>query len=211
VNTAVMPLAQSMRLRITLSLLLGVLLLGIQRGWTQSQNETYDQTRTWLLRMNRRSPNEELRKMFEEADTRIQDLIKALDDPQKEVNLNAQVIIKYLADPTGLKSLNEWYRKQIGEGKGYSMPKLELLSEAKYLEGVESDLAKLAMKNKKIFEASAYNADDVTARLIAYNKRAKIALIEIIQGEIFTAGWHAVIKQEGDRWRLMSDNNIWVH
>jgi hypothetical protein len=133
VNTAVMPLAQSMRLRITLSLLLGVLLLGIQRGWTQSQNETYDQTRTWLLRMNRRSPNEELRKMFEEADTQIQDLIKALDDPQKEVNLNAQVIIKYLADPTGLKSLNEWYRKQIGEGKGYSMPKLELLSEAKYL------------------------------------------------------------------------------
>jgi hypothetical protein len=200
-----------MKLRIVLSLLLFFPLLGAQLGWAQSQSDKYPQTRKWLLKMDRRSPNKEIRKLFEEADARMPDLIRALDDTEKDVSINSQVIIKYLAEPEGLAALDDWYQKRKEQGKEYWIPKMNLLSEAKYLEGNDSDVARLVLKNKHLFEAFAFNASDVSARLIAYNKRAKTALVELIQGRVFTAGWHAVIKREGDKWRLMSDNNIWVH
>jgi hypothetical protein len=90
------------------------------------------------------------------------------------------------------------------------MPKMELLSEPKYLEGIDTELAKLALKNKQFFEASKFNSGDVWVKVIAYNKRSKAALLEVVQGQILTAGWHAVIREENNRWRLISDNNVWV-
>lgn len=200
-----------MRLRITLFLMMLLILLAFRSGWSQDKNGLYPETRKWLLKMDRRTGNKELRQLFEAADARMADLIRALDDPQKEISINAQVIIRYLAVQESLAALSEWYRKQNEQQKEYWMPKVELLSEATYLEGDNTDLAKLVLKNKRLFEAFKFNSGDVTAKLIAYNKRQKAALIELVQGDTFTAGWHAVIKQEGDRWRLMSDNNIWVH
>jgi hypothetical protein len=90
------------------------------------------------------------------------------------------------------------------------MPKMELLSEPKYLEGSDTDLVKLALQNKHLFEASRFNSGDVWVKVIAYNKRSKAALLEVVQGQILTAGWHAVIRDENHRWRLVSDNNVWV-
>ena len=40
------------------------------------------------------------------------DLIKALGDSEKQVSINAQVIINYLAEPNGLRALDEWYKAQ---------------------------------------------------------------------------------------------------
>jgi hypothetical protein len=91
------------------------------------------------------------------------------------------------------------------------MPKIELLAAPKSLEGNDSDLAKLALKNKDLFEAFRFDSGDVWVKVLAYNKRSKAVLLEVIQGNIFTEGWHAVIKQKDNRWRLISDNNVWVH
>jgi len=159
--------------------------------------------------MERSPANASLKKLFETGDARMTDLIAALDD-EKHISVNSQVIIKYLADPEGLRLLDNWYKQQQKSGKEYSMPKMELLPEPKYLDGTDSDLSKLAMKNKNLFEASRFNSGDVSVRLVAYNKNLHVALLEVIQGQILTAGWHSVIKLENNRWRLVSDNNVWV-
>ena len=177
----------------------------------QDSRGTYRETRKLLLKMERHPSNVQLKKAFEEADRRMPDLINALDDTEKDICVKAQVVIKYLAESEGLHALDKWYEAQKQRGKEYWMPIMKLLTEPKYLEGNGSDLAKLAMRNQDLFEASRFNEGDVSVKVIAYNKRAKAALLEVIQGEVFTAGWHAVIKQENNRWRLVSDNNVWVH
>lgn len=194
------------------TLYIAMLLIGLVTSMSQSQaqNADYSETRKLLLKMERRAGNKELKKLFEEADVRMPDLINGLNDPEKQVSVNAQVIIKYLADPAGLRALDDWYKEQQAKGGEYSMPKLELLEHPKYLQGSDSNLARLATKNKKMFEASRFNSGDVWIRVIAYNKRSKAALLEVVQGEIFTAGWHAVIREENNRWVLLSDNNVWV-
>jgi len=176
----------------------------------QVVNATYGKTRELLLKMERRAGNRQLKTLFEQADIRMPDLINALSDPEKQISINAQVIIKYLADPAGLRALDDWYKAQNKMGREFSMPEIALLGDPKYLEGGDSDLAKLALKNKHLFEASRFNSGDVWIKVIAYNKRSKAALLEVVQGQILTAGWHAVIRQENNRWRLVSDTNVWV-
>jgi hypothetical protein len=158
--------------------------------------------------MERIQANKQLAKLFEEADLRMPDLIQALDDSEQRVSINSQVIINYLAEPEGLKALDEWKKRQT---KNYSMPNMKLLSEKKYLDGNESNLVKLVQKNKHLFEAASFNEGDISIKLIGYNEKTKTALFEIVQGQVFTAGWHSVIKLEDNKWRLISDNNIWVH
>lgn len=49
--------------------------------------------------------------LFRIGDERVQDLIRALDDPDPEVRSNAQLIIRYLGNPTGMDALIERYTK----------------------------------------------------------------------------------------------------
>ena len=176
----------------------------------QALKSSYDETRALLLKMERRSGNRELQKLFKEADLRMPDLVKALSDSETKISVNAQVIINYLADPEGLRALDEWYNAQKEQQRTITMPGMTLLSAPKYLQGSDSDLAKLALKNRQLFEAARFNDGDVYFKVIAHNKRQRAALLEVVQGQIFTAGWHAVIRQDNNRWRLVSDNNVWV-
>ena len=54
---------------------------------------------------------ERLAALFRIGDARIGDLVNALDDPDKEVSLNAQIVIRYLGNEAGLKGLAEYYKK----------------------------------------------------------------------------------------------------
>ena len=83
------------------------------------------------------------------------------------------------------------------------MPKIELLSEVKYLEGEDRDLAKLVLKNQHPKEK------DVWAKVVAFNRGQKTALIEVVFGNVFTEGWHVVVRQENGRWRLLSNSLVW--
>jgi hypothetical protein len=59
-------------------------------GTAQSKvSDSYSETRKALAAMKREGSNKELQKLFSEADKRLPDLIKALDDPAEDVNLNA--------------------------------------------------------------------------------------------------------------------------
>ena len=79
--------------------------------------ETYEDTYKLLLKMEDALTREvSLTKLFGMGDERIQDLIRALDEPNKAVGRNAQIVIRYLGNDAGMKAVIESYRKS----KAYS-------------------------------------------------------------------------------------------
>lgn len=52
--------------------------------------------------------------LFNIGDKHIEDLIRALDDPNPDVRSNAQVVIRYLGNQTGMRALTEHYKKSGG-------------------------------------------------------------------------------------------------
>jgi hypothetical protein len=175
----------------------------------RAQKNTYAETRQLLLKVERESDNKPLKKLFKEADARMSHLIDALNDPDKAVNLNSQIVLTYLAAPEGLAAMESWYRWQRKQGKGYHMAAIKLLSEVRYLQGEGTNFGKLALKNAPHLEAGKSGGENLSARLIAHNKKYDTALIEIMAGEIFTTGWHIVIRREAGKWRLVSDSLVW--
>lgn len=74
----------------------------------ESQN-TYEETRKLL-----NEPiisNENFIKLFQIADDRIEDLIAALNDKDKNVRYNAQKIIRYMGNPKATESMYQWLSK----------------------------------------------------------------------------------------------------
>ncbi|HEY8225460.1 MAG TPA: hypothetical protein VIG25_09300 [Pyrinomonadaceae bacterium] len=188
-------------LRLTIVLL--VVVSGQVIGSAQTHSKTYPETRRLLLKMERAHDDKILKKLFEEGEARKTDLLQALYDPEQKVSLNAQSIIKYLADPQGLSALEEWYAFRRKNDENYWISPVAVLPEVRYLDGKNQDLAKL------VLEALHPNEKDVWAKLVAFNKGSKTALIEIVYGDIFTEGWHVVIRKENGRWRLLSNYLVW--
>src|ERR1700752_1018418 len=69
---------------------------------------SYAETRKLLIQMHDSGADENLKKLFEEAVSRREDLIRALDDANREVSFKAQIVIKYLAEPALLEVFNKW-------------------------------------------------------------------------------------------------------
>lgn len=79
-------------------------------------SKTYQDTRKLLSAMeDRRSNSDELAALFKVGGERIDDLTRALDDPDHDISLRAQIMIRYLGNAEGMKALNEWYIKQRDE------------------------------------------------------------------------------------------------
>ena len=55
---------------------------------------------------------EALATLFKMGDERIAELIEALHDPDRNLRLRAQIVIRYLGNETGMNALEDWYRKQ---------------------------------------------------------------------------------------------------
>ena len=153
--------------------------------------------------MERSHANKALKKLFEEEDARRPDLIQALYDPDQLVSLNAQSIIRYLANPQGLSALEKWSEYRRTHATEYWTSPVELVAGVKFLEGRNRDLPKLVLDNLH------RNQKDFWARLVAYNKKTDTALIEVVQGEIFTEGWHVTIRRENGKWRLLANYLVW--
>ncbi len=82
----------------------------------QDSADTYRDARELLSRMKGYDLRPEtLAAVFRVGDARIEDLVRALDDPDREVSLNAQRAIRYLGNEAGLKGLDEYYRRQPKE------------------------------------------------------------------------------------------------
>jgi hypothetical protein len=188
-------------LRLTVVLLL--IVCGAVSLSAQTRSKTYPETRKLLLKMERAHNDRTLKKLFEEGQARTPDLIQALYDPEQKVSLNAQSVIKYLADPRSLSALEEWYAFRRKSAEDYWISPVKLLTEVRYLDGDKRNLAKLVLK------ALHPNEKEVWAKLVAFNKESKAALIEVVYGEIFTEGWHVVIRRENGKWRLLSNYLVW--
>jgi hypothetical protein len=78
---------------------------------------TYEDTYKLLLKMEDALTREvSLTKLFGVGDERIQDLIRALNEPNEAARRNAQIVIRYLGNDAGMKAVIESYRKS----KAYS-------------------------------------------------------------------------------------------
>lgn len=78
----------------------------------QSQ-DTYTNTRKMLATMKDvKNNSDQLAKLFRVGDERIADLVKALDDPDPDISLRAQILIRYLGSDTGVIKLLEWFKTQ---------------------------------------------------------------------------------------------------
>ena len=74
---------------------------------------TYEDTRKLLTSLrNVKDDRDVLAALFKKGDARIDDLIEALHDPDRNISLRAQIVIRYLGNQTGMKALEEWYSKQ---------------------------------------------------------------------------------------------------
>ena len=202
-----------LRLTVVLLLIAG----GAISAAARPQSKTYPETRKLLLGMERSSSNKAFIKLFEEGDARRSDLIEALYDPEQKVSLNAQSIIKYLAEPEALTALDEWYQYRKGHAKEYWVSPVKLLPEARFLSGDDGDLAKFVLKNlhpteadPKVDSSTGLSAEPLfSARVVARNKNRNTVLGEIVEGNVFTDGWHAVIRLEDGKWRLLSHYLVW--
>jgi hypothetical protein len=108
----------------------------------------------------------------------------------------------YIALPDGLAALEEWYDYRRKQSQDYWMPMMSLEEGAQYLEGNDKDVTKLVLEN-------LYPGNDTRAKIMARNENTKAVLIEVIHGQVFTDGWHVVIRQEMGKWRVISNNLIW--
>src|SRR3989442_9037930 len=72
--------------------------------------KTYEDTRKLLTSFrNVKDDSHVLAALFKNGDARIDDLIEALHDPDKNISLRAQIVIRYLGNETGMKALENWY------------------------------------------------------------------------------------------------------
>lgn len=71
--------------------------------------DTYHQTRKLLSDADVTHPNEEFARLYETGDERIVDLIRALKNEDQEISRRAQIVIRYLANPKGMKALHNIY------------------------------------------------------------------------------------------------------
>ncbi len=86
---------------------------GNHPSFNDLNSKTYRDTRKLLDSLaNIRTDSDKLAALFRVGDERIQDLIQALDDPAKNISLRAQIVIRYLGNPEGMKGLTEWYQRQ---------------------------------------------------------------------------------------------------
>jgi len=194
----------SMRISVMKALAL-IFLVFLAAEWNSiaaAQPKTYSETRSLLLKMDYTHLDKKFKKLFEKAVPRRADLIHALYDDDQRVCLNAQVVMKFLADPEMLAAINEWfeYRKKLG--KDYWYPNVQLATDIRSLVD-DRNLAKLVLKNLY------HGQKDVSAKVVAYNKELSTAIIEVVFGETFTEGRHVAIRKENGKWRLLSDNLAW--
>jgi hypothetical protein len=186
-----------------LALVFCALIVGVTNAMAQGESDSHAETRKLLLRLERSHDEKYLKKVFEQADSRKTDLKKALYDEDQKVSLNAQVVIKYLAEPELLLALDEWVEFRKAKFDRYWTAPVTLLTEVKFLEGKNGDLTKLVLKNLHP------NEKDWWAKVLATNKKYGTVLIEVVCGEIFTEGWHVVIRKEDGKWRLLSHSLVW--
>ncbi len=101
--------------RLTNSLALLLLLVTVRgdcAAFSVPQSTTYQSTRQLLSTMDAvKNDSDQLAALFKVGDQRVEDLVRALDDPEREISVRAQIVIRYLGNVRGMAALLQWYEK----------------------------------------------------------------------------------------------------
>ncbi len=100
-------------MKIYVSLIVTVFLM--VTGARAALAQASDTRRLLTALSNVRTDSDKLSALFKSGDENSAELIKLLDDPDPEVSLGAQIVIRYLGNETGMKALREWFTLQQRE------------------------------------------------------------------------------------------------
>lgn len=93
--------------------LLVMMVLGLTPLRDQKPPGLNGEVRELLVRMKGNHRSTELAVLFEIGDNNIADLITALRDPDKEVSLSAQIVIRYLGNEQGMNAWGRMYKTNL--------------------------------------------------------------------------------------------------
>jgi hypothetical protein len=100
-----------MYFRVLATLLVGLILTANVSPFRDAK--TYAGTRRLLTSFKDvKDDREALAVLFKIGDARIDDLIEALHDRDRNISIRAQIVIRYLGNEAGMKALEDWYSKQ---------------------------------------------------------------------------------------------------
>lgn len=94
------------------TLLVGLMLLTTANSSRGAATKRGDMHKLLIAFQNVKDDREALAALFKTGDERITELVEALHDPDQNVRLRAQIVIRYLGNETGMKALEAWYSKQ---------------------------------------------------------------------------------------------------
>jgi hypothetical protein len=106
---------QTLARTLAIAFLLLFCLCGIMAAAANEPPQTNQDTRRLLAQLNNvRIDDDVLSTLFRIGDRRSADLIQLLDDPNREISIRAQIVIRYLGNEDGIRALRVWYGRQQG-------------------------------------------------------------------------------------------------
>ena len=166
-----------------------------------SKPAQYESTRKLLRKLESLAHDSKvLGTFFRSEDAHLENLIKALDDSDQEVSLRAQIVLRYLRDPIGIRAIDSWVGRQTGEYATAPIPLRGFTS--RRIVGSGGNLARLVLKNAVFLEGD--DPKRTRARVIAYTAKKDRALVEIT---IDAGGWtnecyHVVLVKDDQGWLM---------
>src|SRR5882724_6430453 len=142
--------------------IMAVLMMASAVAFSHAQEPTrnYSDTRKLLLKMDRTRANGAFTKIVREADIRRTSLLAAVDDDTDKVQVNAQVIIRYMGDPEMLRALDDRIKAHLAKHLRLASPIISPIEADMYLYGSDTDPMKIVKKNASLFHGSQFNSGE---------------------------------------------------
>jgi hypothetical protein len=183
---------------IVLALSFGAAVLGRTTG-----EPSYESTRALLRKLKTDPANGALRKLFREAYKRRATLLRALDDPEQDVQVNALLIIDYVALPELTNGFAEWQKMHESSNRDYRRRRIDPLDAQLANRTFSGDPAVVTQRYLFGNQRGSYH-------VVARNEDTDEVLLEVVFGEALTEGWHVVLRKDGSGWRPILKTNVWV-
>lgn len=185
---------------ICIVLMLGLLPTTIAAPYGEPQ---YEETRKLLVKANAdHGAGNALAKLFREGYKRRATLLRALDDPEPDVQKMALLVITYVAHPELNQGVTMWFKSFEGTPRTYVYHRITPLDPQVASQAFSGSPEKVARRDLFASERGSY-------QVVVRNREAGTVLLEVIFGHTFTEGWHVVLKREGNAWRVVVKTLVW--
>lgn len=156
-------------------------------------------TRALLQRLDSLAENSSVLVTFlRKRDQHLQNLISALDDPDSDLSLRAQIVLRYLGHPAGLAAIDRWTRRQSGTHAVAPAPMPSL--PAVVTGNSPIDAARTFLHRSQVLNPSAPSR----FRVLAYTPERNRALVQVTidAGSWTNDCFHVLVDRDGRAWRV---------